>query len=258
MDTPLSPTSSTAATTPLPPAGISPTDRPLKQTRSPAPLSPHENNGQSASIPQAQATKLVPPTPPQPPIPHISLHPATVPASSSPSSIIPPSTQSPLPEPSKSIKPHRHCLTRDQRRDILLMRSLGHTYHQICKHLNVPFGAVQYTCQKRSASPKRRPGRARRLTDEKLDEIETFITSSIQNRQMTYQEVVNALGLDVKEDTLTQALRKRGLVRQMAFLRSPLAVGNVTAKPIRTYLTCRKNEEIDSPLVVEVIKRKTG
>lgn len=52
------------------------------------------------------------------------------------------------------------------------------------------------------------------------------MTSSIANRQLTYQEVVKAMNLDVSEDTLTQAMRKRGLVRQMAFLKSPLAVGN--------------------------------
>ncbi|EEP82415.1 predicted protein [Uncinocarpus reesii 1704] len=253
MDSPLSPASSTAATTPLAVTAFPPSENPLKQPSSSAstPLF-HHSHGLSPLGPESPDAQIATPTQPPPPpsLPSLPLPFTTIPSSN-------PSSTPPIPEPSRSAKPHRHCLTRDQRRDILLMRSLGHTYHQICKHLNLPFGAVQYTCQKRSASPKRRPGRARRLTDEKLEEIEAFITSSIQNRQMTYQEVVEVLRLDVKEDTLTQALRKRGLVRQMAFLRSPLAVGNVTAKPVRTYLTCRKNEEIDSPMVVEVIKRKT-
>ena len=137
------------------------------------------------------------------------------------------------------------------------MRRLGHNYFQIASHLNLTISAVQYTCHTRRASPQRRPGRTRILTDARLSEIEAFITSSIRNRQLSYAQLLQELGLadQVKEDTLTVALRRRGMVRRMAFLRSELAPrgGNRTAKPVRTWLTCRKEEmEIEDPEVLRV------
>lgn len=45
-------------------------------------------------------------------------------------------------------------LTRDQRRDILLMRRLGHKYEDIAKFLGVTQAAVQYTVNRGRASPE--------------------------------------------------------------------------------------------------------
>ncbi|KAK5096280.1 hypothetical protein LTR70_003081 [Exophiala xenobiotica] len=45
-------------------------------------------------------------------------------------------------------------LTRDQRRDILLMRRLGHKYEDIAKFLGVTQAAVQYTINRGRASPE--------------------------------------------------------------------------------------------------------
>ena len=45
-------------------------------------------------------------------------------------------------------------LTRDQRRDILLMRRLGHKYEDIAKFLGVTQSAVQYTVNSGRASPE--------------------------------------------------------------------------------------------------------
>lgn len=89
-----------------------------------------------------------------------------------------------------------------------------------------------------------------------MAEIETFVTESIANRQLNYAQLIERLGLDVKEDTLVQSLRRRGYARQMAFLRSPLAPrgGNRTAKPVRTWLTCRKDERIECPSVLEIVR----
>lgn len=155
-------------------------------------------------------------------------------------------------------QPRRRQLTRDQRRDILLLRRLGYKHFQIAEQLGLTTGSVQYTCNTRRASPQRRPGRTRILTDSRLSEIESFITASVPNRQLSYAQLLETVGLAdvVKEDTLTVALRRRGFVRRMAFLRSPLAPAgsNRTAKPIQTWLTCRKDEEdIDSPEVLRVV-----
>src|SRR4051812_10082312 len=50
--------------------------------------------------------------------------------------------------------PHPERLIRDQRRDILLMRSLGFTYKQIASRLDVTERAVAYSCKKMKATPQ--------------------------------------------------------------------------------------------------------
>ncbi|RMD45024.1 hypothetical protein DV735_g37, partial [Chaetothyriales sp. CBS 134920] len=73
-----------------------------------------------------------------------------------------PLMESPPPE-----KPALRRLNRDQRRDILLMRSLGYTYEKIAAHLNVTCRAVQYTCIKKDPTPQHRRAGRRRKTAEK-------------------------------------------------------------------------------------------
>lgn len=54
----------------------------------------------------------------------------------------------------KQLRTGNKRLTRDQRRDILLMRRLGHKYEDIAKFLGVTQAAVQYTINKGRASPE--------------------------------------------------------------------------------------------------------
>ena len=66
--------------------------------------------------------------------------------------------------------PKRKRLTRDQRRDILLMRRLGHAYEYIADFLKVSQRAVQYTCEKQQATPQHsKAGRPPRLNKEEAD-----------------------------------------------------------------------------------------
>ncbi|KIW16041.1 hypothetical protein PV08_06092 [Exophiala spinifera] len=71
---------------------------------------------------------------------------------------------------SPSTPPRRRRLTRDQRRDILLMRRLGYTYQYIAEFLKISQRAVQYTCQSGQASPQHRnAGRRPRPSKEGTD-----------------------------------------------------------------------------------------
>ena len=89
--------------------------------------------------------------------------------------------------PSPPPTPRRKRLTRDQRRDILLMRRLGHTYEHISTFLNVSQRAVQYTCEKQQATPQHaKAGRPPRLNKEEVDRVEEFVTQSKKTRRMTY------------------------------------------------------------------------
>ncbi|RMZ77495.1 hypothetical protein DV738_g4440, partial [Chaetothyriales sp. CBS 135597] len=73
----------------------------------------------------------------------------------------------PLMENPPAEKPVLRRLNRDQRRDILLMRSLGYTYEKIAAHLNVTCRAVQYTCIKNDPTPQHKRAGRRRKTASK-------------------------------------------------------------------------------------------
>ncbi|EQL31793.1 hypothetical protein BDFG_05854 [Blastomyces dermatitidis ATCC 26199] len=110
---------------------------------------------------------------------------------------------------------HRRRLNREERKDILILRRLGYTYQAIAEHLHVSHRAVQYTCESNTCDPKKRPGRNSRLSSKQVDDIEAFLTASKENRSMSYKKIIEALGLDVKQDCLRRALQKRGYTRQV-------------------------------------------
>ncbi|OJD21912.1 hypothetical protein ACJ73_06749 [Blastomyces percursus] len=109
----------------------------------------------------------------------------------------------------------RRRLNREERKDILILRRLGYTYQAIAEHLHVSHRAVQYTCESNTCDPKKRPGRNSRLSSKQVDDIEAFLNSSKENRSMPYKKIIEALGLDVKQDCLRRALQKRGYTRQV-------------------------------------------
>ncbi|OJD15902.1 hypothetical protein AJ78_03881 [Emergomyces pasteurianus Ep9510] len=111
---------------------------------------------------------------------------------------------------------HRRRLNREERKDILILRRMGYTYQAIAEHLHVSHRAVQYTCESNTCDPKKRPGRNSKLSTKQVDDIEAFLTASKENRNMSYKKIIEALGLDVKQDCLRRALAKRGYTRQAA------------------------------------------
>jgi transposase len=116
--------------------------------------------------------------------------------------------------------PKRKRLTRDQRRDILLLRSLGKTYSEIATYLSVSEGAVQYTYNIHKATPKKdRRGRPSKLSKEDVDNLVAYIRRSQDTRRMTYKELGEVFG--VHKDYIKRALRRRGYYRRVA-LRKPL------------------------------------
>ena len=135
--------------------------------------------------------------------------------------------------PTPPSAPTRRRLTRDQRRDILLMRRLGYSYEFIAKFLEVTQRAVQYTCQNHSATPQHeKAGRSPSLTKEEGDSVETFVTASKRNRQITYLQVVEALWPDgeVGPESIKSALYRRGYRRRSALRKPPLSDANIQAR----------------------------
>jgi hypothetical protein len=124
-------------------------------------------------------------------------------------------------------------LSRDIRRDILLLRELNDnddeiefTYERIAALLSISHGrqitfrAVQYTVNKNRATPQKEGcGRKQPLTTAQVDETEAFVIHSRSGRQFTYLQLGELF--DVPPNAVRYALRKHRYSRRVA-LRKPL------------------------------------
>jgi transposase len=193
-----------------------------------------------------------------------------------------------LPTPST---PPKKRLSRDQRRDILLMRRLGYSYEYIAKFLDVSQRAVQYTCQCQKSTPQHKnAGRPPRLSKEEGDRVEQYMLQSKSTRRMTYLQLAEALWPEgeIGAESVRYALKARGYRRRIA-LRKPLILEAnrvvrlewarehlhwteeqwfeilwsdetwVTAgRHRRIHVTMKDGEELNPDCVVERVRRRQG
>ncbi|KAJ5288298.1 hypothetical protein N7508_011073 [Penicillium antarcticum] len=75
-----------------------------------------------------------------------------------------------------------HQASRDQHVAARTLRAQGYTYSQISLELGITQRQVQKACTDKRPTPRKAPGRARKLSEEQLDEIIDFITSSKETR----------------------------------------------------------------------------
>ena len=126
--------------------------------------------------------------------------------------------------------PRHKRLTRDQRRDIVLMRGLEYSYAAIAKHLGVTERAVQYALTTERPTPQhRKAGRKPKLNELQVDALVDFVTSSRRTRRMPYKDVAKELYPDgsIGVDAIKKALLKRGYRRYVALRKPPLSPKNV-------------------------------
>jgi transposase len=132
------------------------------------------------------------------------------------------------PEPSEAPEPKQISarLNRDDRIRILALRDAGFTYQQIASQLQITHRQVQYTCQSQQATPKKARGQAPKLSEEDVDKVIEFITSSKRARRLPYHKVIQELNLPVGTTALARALKKRGYTRCKALRKPPLSSQN--------------------------------
>jgi transposase len=65
----------------------------------------------------------------------------------------------------------RHHISRDQRIIARTLRGQGYTYAQIAQQLHITQRQVQKACTDDRPTPRKAPGRSRKLSEEQLDEI---------------------------------------------------------------------------------------
>lgn len=129
------------------------------------------------------------------------------------------------PEPSGVPESRQNStrLQRDDRIRVLALRDAGLTYQQIASQLQMTLRQVQYTCQSQQTTPKKARGQKPKLSEDDIDKIIEFISSSKRNRHMPYYKVIQELDLPVGTTALSRALKKRGYTRCEALREPPLS-----------------------------------
>ena len=96
----------------------------------------------------------------------------------------------PMPHP--PIRPPKAThLTRDQRRDIQLLHSIGWSYSQIHRQTKATLNQIRTTIVK--ATPRKRSGRPPLLTQSQVEELVEFVCASSTNRRMSYQKLAEVM-----------------------------------------------------------------
>ncbi|KAI0999250.1 hypothetical protein K3495_g8947 [Podosphaera aphanis] len=88
---------------------------------------------------------------------------------------------------------------------------------------------ICYTSENADLSPKNSTGRPPVLSNSQVDEIETFVFSSPENRQMSYLRLANFVfrHFGVSEKVIRREMKKRGYTRQVAAAKPPLSPENM-------------------------------
>ena len=132
------------------------------------------------------------------------------------------------PDPPNEPEPRQNStrLNRDDRIRVLTLRDAGLTYQQITSQLQMTYRQVQYTCQSHQTTPKKAHGQRPKLSEEDVDKVIDFISSSKRTRRMPYYKVIQELDLPVRTTALSRALKKRGYSRCKALRKPPLSDQN--------------------------------
>ena len=94
-------------------------------------------------------------------------------------------------------------LTRDQRRDCQLLRSIGWKYAQIQEKTEFSWHQVQYACTS-PATPTKKPGRPPVLTQAQIEDLIEYVCMSSRNRRLPFQQLAEGK----KERKKTLRLKK--------------------------------------------------
>ena len=193
----------------------------------------------------------------------------------------------PIPHPPLR-KPKAPELTRDQRRDVLLLHSIGWSYSQIHKHTAYSIDQIGRACRADRPTPRKRSGRPPLLTQAQVEELVEFVCASAPNRRMSFSKLAEVMDFGVKKDAIRTALLREGFHRRLAMRKPPITEKNrkirkawalehvnwtmaqwyeilwtdetwiTGGRHTRTWVTRRPGEEWDPTCVVEKHQRKKG
>jgi hypothetical protein len=89
----------------------------------------------------------------------------------------------------------------------------GHDHKYIADLLKVSVRHVDYAIHAERVTPKKCTGRPRQLTNDQVDELVTYVTSSRASRQMSFAHLAEGpfSHWNVGEYVIRNALRSRGM-----------------------------------------------
>ncbi len=108
--------------------------------------------------------------------------------------------------------------TYEQRIQIRALRGIGWGYRHIASHLHLSRDQVIYW-SRHPPKPAERRGRHKIIDATQRRRIVEFITQNASTRQMAFWEVGRALGLNVSEETIRDAVLREGLSRRVAHVK---------------------------------------
>ena len=127
-----------------------------------------------------------------------------------------------------STPPRRHSYSsRDQRREIQTLRSIGWSFTAIANHCDVTERQVQHACAN-PATPRKRRGRPSATTEDYEQQIEAMVTCDSAGRRLTYKEI--AAATDSTVSRVRQTLRRLGYRRCVATKKPPISEANRKAR----------------------------
>ena len=116
----------------------------------------------------------------------------------------------------------------------------------IAERLEITHRQVRYPMNNTKLTPKKSSGRNPSLSSAQVDEVEAYITSSQEGRQMPHFEVANVVfpHFGVSEKVFEREMKKRGYTRRIAASKPPLSPENLRKRYdfVRNYLHWEKED----------------
>ncbi|KAI0999005.1 hypothetical protein K3495_g9191, partial [Podosphaera aphanis] len=119
-------------------------------------------------------------------------------------------------------------LTKEQRIEVRTLAREGYSHQKIARRLQVTYHQARYAANSVHLPPKNSCGRPLVLSSEQVDEIEAFVTSSPEHRQLTYFELAYAhfIHFGVSKKVIQRAMSRRGYASRIASSKPPLSAEN--------------------------------
>jgi len=116
-------------------------------------------------------------------------------------------------------------LTRDERRECQLLRSIGWKYQQIPEKTGFSQHEIQYACTS-PATPTKRSSGPPTLFQAQIEDLIGYVCMSARNRRRSFQQLAEELDFGVGRKAIRAALVKEGFHRRLAMRKPPISECN--------------------------------